>query len=565
MRRQCSITLTACALSAGALLSAPVAGAAGSTSISLDATQQHQTIDGFGTCLSQGVSYYTSPDFVNMYARDLGASMVRVPLTSDVLPKTTPVTFGSDIDADVSLLNFNNYDANNYGSFTSLANAAKLDQMKLVGSIWTPPHWMKTNYQNSPVIDVYNQVDWGNPNDPNNPDKNKPYHWWYISANSYQPVFMQYDPANPDSAGGHLSMDPTNLTQFGRYVASYVVGYRQKFGVNLSALSLQNEPVFYEPYVSCVYTPDEYVAAVKAIGHAFDDYNTAHPGNPITTKLIAPEDVGVDGGGITDRVMSYINAINADPDARKYVPIIATHGYEGANGPYGNGRANLADFQNRLASNPKPLYQMEQGGSVNQWNYIDPSTGVQDGAITVALRIHDGLVYGDDSAWFYWQTADGGPTVSTATLTEGTDTTSKKYNVAKQFFRFIRPGSVRIDASPDNLTGVNVSAYEDPATGALTVVMVNMGGDTSTTINLPAGFSAADLGMWRTSETENTAYLGTVSPSGNQVSLFVPALSVVTLSNEPGLPVPEPSSLLLMVGLAGPAVLMRRRRGGRGN
>src|SRR5205823_4060952 len=84
-----------------------------------------------------------------------------------------------------------------------------------------------------------------------------------------------------DSAGGSLVDSPENLQQFGRYVAAYVKGYEQHYGVQFYAVSLQNEPAFHEDYGSCVYSPGLYVKALKAVADAFHHYG-------IATKLMGP-------------------------------------------------------------------------------------------------------------------------------------------------------------------------------------------------------------------------------------------------------------------------------------
>jgi O-glycosyl hydrolase len=528
-----------------------VAPARAQTAITLDPSKTYQTIDGFGTCLS----YYNSPAFETMYAQDLGASLFRAAMPPDVVSLFQPVELSADIDWNVAnVMNFNN-EANKYiDGFAKSVTAQRVDQMKVIGTIWTPPHWMKTNYETAPSIDVYNEINWGG-------EPQKPYDWNQISSNTYQPALIYYGskefPQNANSSGGHLRMDRANLTNFGRYVASYVVGLREKYGVNLYGLSLQNELRFYEPYYSAVYTPDEYVQAVKAVGRAFAEYNASHPNAPITTTLVGPEDVGVDGGWITDQAMSYINAVKADPEASKYMNIYALHGYAGDGRSVGGSRGAMADFANRVKDDGRKLYQTEQGGFVPQWSHRD-GNGTQDGAIALALRIHDGLKYGNYSGWFYWQTAEYGPggDPGTASLTAGEDTSAKKYNAAKMFFKFVRPGSVRIDSNGDDPLGLNVSAYLNNENHTLTVVMVNMGGDTSTSVALPPGLEGTSFTMYRTSATENTANVGQVYATGNSLFLTVPSESVVTLVG--ALPVPEPTGLL--VGLVCVAWLLRRPR-----
>src|SRR5438067_6967930 len=113
---------------------------------------------------------------------------------------------------------------------------------------------------------------------------------------------------NNTNGGGHLIQSDDNLQQFGRYVAAYVQGFQQAYGEPLYAVSIQNELRFAEAYPSTIYYPNEYAAAVKAVGQVFQ-------AQALTTKIFGPEDVGADSGFITNNQMSFINAVTTDPQA----------------------------------------------------------------------------------------------------------------------------------------------------------------------------------------------------------------------------------------------------------
>lgn len=90
----------------------------------------------------------------------------------------------------------------------------------------------------------------------------------------------------------------------------------------------------------------------------------------------------------------------------------------------------------------------------------------------MAKHIHQGLVYGTYHAVCYWSIGEreGGLDMdSTKSAAK-----SGKFAAAKHFFRFVRPGAVRIDVSPE-LPTVALSAYVHNRDGTLTVVLVNTG------------------------------------------------------------------------------------------
>lgn len=73
-----------------------------------------------------------------------GQFMRPSPITGDDCQDGNPTNFGADIDQNVSLMNFSHSDVAITGEFMKSVYAQKLDEMKTMFSIWTPPHWMKS-------------------------------------------------------------------------------------------------------------------------------------------------------------------------------------------------------------------------------------------------------------------------------------------------------------------------------------------------------------------------------------------------------------------------------------
>jgi O-glycosyl hydrolase len=469
-------------------------------SINIATGTRFQTIQGLGTGLSSDSPVWNSK-YLQTYTQDLGASALRIALTPNILPNQ--VTLGPAVQNNTALFNFlGNYPQTNWGQFAAQAVSATGGQMKLLGSVWTPPAWMKTN--------------------------------------------------NSLGNGGSLIQTQANLTQFARYMAAYVKGFQQAYGVPLYAVSIQNEPRFAEPYASCVYSDSQYVAAINAVGAEF-----ARDG--ITTKIMAPEDVGVDGGWITQQQMGYLNALKADPTAGNYVNFYAIHGYSG-DGPLASGESYWADYYNQIAADGKQNWMTEESGENPAWIH-STTNGRPDGALAVALNMHSALAYANVNAYVYFQ-MDNGDTASAvaSTLTGSLDTTSLKYNAAKHYMKFIRPGAVRVAASPDNPTGISVDAFVEPD-NSLTIELINTSTyDTPTTIAVP-GTTYSSFAQYLTTATQPWSVLSSLTVTNHSLSLTIPADSIVTLQSTAGsasLPVPEPAviALLLPVGL----LMLRRRR-----
>jgi O-glycosyl hydrolase len=465
-------------------------------SITVNTTTRFQTMEGFGTALFSESPVWDSR-YLQEYTKDLGASILRIPLNPDILPNQ--VTLGPDLQSNVNLFNFmGNYPQTNWGQFAAQAVANKQDQMKLIASIWSPPAWMKTtNNQN----------------------------------------------------GGYLIQTSDNLTQFARYVAAYVKGFQQSYGVPLYGVSIQNELRFWEPYPSTVYSPSDYVAALKAVGAEFVR-------DGITTKIMGPEDVGVDGGDITAAQMSYINAVKADPVAAQYLSTYIIHGYSGNGVTPGSSESNWAGYWNQISANGKESWMTETSGEQTAWVSFD-SNGNPNGALSVALNMHETLAYGNVNAYVYWQMNDGKAETQN-TLEGGFDTTSLKYNAAKHYMKFIRPGAVRVAASPDNVTGISVDAFVEPD-NSLTIELINASiYPTQTTISIP-GSGYTSFTEYLTTATQPWSVIPGNTVTNGTLTLSIPANSVITLQSDGiAAQVPEPAVIGTLIPAA--ACLLRRKR-----
>lgn len=476
-----------------------------SVNVTIDPSQHFQTIEGFGTSVATAPALYESAAFQKMYYADLGSSMLRLPVRLDTLmgPDGTlasPVTLTPDLQADIALFNFNQPDVQSDGILAAASKTYGIDSVKIIGSIWSPPNWMKGP-----------EVNWQT----GQPDGNYPYVSWNLT----------------DTIGGSLIDTPDNLAQFGLFVASYVKGFQQAYGVPFYAISIQNELAFAESYSSCVYTPQLFVDAIKAVHSAFVQYG-------ISTKIIGPEDVGVGPSyvpWIAWRQMQYINAVRADPEAMADLSAYAIHGFADDSSTPGRSPAMWDQYANGRSATDYPApYNSWWTGIANDgkesWQTeMLPTDQSAAGALLLAENAQDALVQGDVSAWFDWQTADGGP-ASVHTLTSGTDETTLKFGAAQQFFRYIRPGSYRVGATPSDPTGVYVSAFVQDQEQTLTTVLINAG-STDQTVNLSvSGDPVSVYGIdRRTDATDVFADEGPVPVVNGVATIDLPAGSIVTL------------------------------------
>ncbi|HLL87901.1 MAG TPA: hypothetical protein VK324_01225, partial [Tepidisphaeraceae bacterium] len=480
--------------------------------VAIDGATMFQTIDGFGAMAPS----YTAERASLLYG-DMGASMVRIALSSRALrapgdtqynTPVTPVTLGPDLAENIAKFNFA---ASRVGNVLETVKASKSlatdGPVKVIASIWSPPHWMKGAEVN-PWTGAYVDRD---------PVTDGTQHVW--------PLVNYY---GNESSGGSLYDTPENLTQFARYVAAYVKGAELATGVPIYAVNLQNEPRFHEPYDSCVYNPALYVKAVKAVAAEFR-------ANGITTKIHGPEDVGVGpttNGWVLEQQFHFINAIRADPEAMAAVDVYSIHGY--ANDPALPSRSptNWGHYWNGRGTGPgavgikndgKPSWQTETSGRPNTWA----------GAMTTALNAQDALVHGNVSAWLYWNIEDNSTSLHNGALTAKSDPTAPKYVAAKHFAKYVRPGAVRVAATPSDPAGVYVSAYVDPSAKTLTSVLFNVG-DVPQTVNLSlSNLNVANFNVDRRSDAAGLwVDGGGVTFANGVATLTLAPQSIVTLQGK---------------------------------
>jgi O-glycosyl hydrolase len=458
--------------------------------ITIDGSKRYQTIDGFGTCLAWWKDQpYDDPKFQSMYWRDLGASILRMEfhpnaLTSNGKLDGPPIVLGENIDDNIKLFNFSAKGVKNFGQMAKAGKAMKIDEFKLIGSLWTPPHWMKTG----------------------------------ATINK-----------DGQSCAGSLKMDPENLQQFARYIAAFVKGFEQTYGVPVYAISIQNELRFKEPYNSCIYTPNEYAAAFAAVAKEFARCN-------LSTKLMGPEDVGVGEPGNSSFIanqMSFINALKKNDDAWKALSIFCIHGYAGDGAsPIAGVGENWAKYWSEIKDYGKPSWQTETSGQASNWR--KEGKNGDRGALSIALAANDALTDGNVSAWVYWQTAmDKTGKIKPEALTVGADNTSKKLAAARHFFRLIRPGAVRVDTSAIEGQPLHASAFVHEKNKTIVIQLINMGaGNTSPVLRLTNLSGVKSLSTVRTTEQETFEPRGQINVVHDSATIELPAYSIVTLSGK---------------------------------
>jgi glucuronoarabinoxylan endo-1,4-beta-xylanase len=270
-------------------------------------------------------------------------------------------------------------------------------------------------------------------------------------------------------------------------------------GIPLVAISAQNEPNYTASWDTCRYTPAQMVTFVRDfLGPALAAANQNVP-------VMAPETQGWDGFG------SFANALMADSVATGMLGPMATHYYAGT--PYEYLPAQAAG---------KVLWETEVSDDKVNKN-LDAT---MDSGVRVAAMIHDNLVKGDVSAFHYWWLMPGSGGGNGA-LTANNALLPRAYAIGN-WSRFVRPGFVRVHATPTPQDSVFLTAFIDPAGTRVVLVAINQLTNERSQDFVIAGGNVAQFVPWVTATGQNLQAQSPVSVTDGAFTYTLPGHSVTT-------------------------------------
>jgi len=156
-----------------------------------------------------------------------------------------------------------------------------------------------------------------------------------------------------------------------------------------------------------------------------------------------------------------------------------------------------------------------------------PGMGTWAEAIPLVEHLHHALVYGNVTAWLTYELYrdPGGHPVA---LYDDNGVKTHKFYTLKQYFHYVRPGAIRLETQSDQ-NDVLVTSFIHKGDNQLTIVAINrdnVAHNVDFNINSVPGLST--FNVIRTSPSENTTDLGSVSVTGSSFSYNLPSESVTT-------------------------------------
>ena len=269
---------------------------------------------------------------------------------------------------------------------------------------------------------------------------------------------------NSEGVTGKLKRE--NWADYAEYLEGYVQYLRQN-GVELDAISIQNEPDWPAEYAGCLWSQQEMAEFVKTYGPS------------ISCKVITPETIGVSD--------NYVNELNKT-DVLAGFDIYGGHQYGGIQSGY-----------KKLASKGKEIWMTEY---LINWNENTGTTRNFDYQKDVFnfFRAINTCMIGDFNAWvhyaskrYYGMLGDG-----QCGTTKGVVT--KRGYVMAHFARFVT-GMTRIGTT-FNGTSLEGSSYLSQSGDTAVVVIANEGSEeVNLTVDLP--FYTQSGQVYTTTKTKN--------------------------------------------------------------
>jgi len=303
--------------------------------------------------------------------------------------------------------------------------------------------------------------------------------------------------SNGSDIGGYLL--PENYGAFVDHINDFLA-LMEDNGIDIYAVSIQNEPDIQVSYESCDWTPG-------AMANFLAEY-----GDQIhCERIAAPESFNFD--------QSFTNTILDNPDASENVEIVAGHIYGG-----GLAAFPIAEQQGKEIWMTEYLLNLGTGNTgASPWtSYSDER--IWEESLQMLSTMHDAMTFNWNAyIWWYIQRYYSFIGDGDQGTTEGT--VLKRGIAYSHFSKYVRPGFVRIGTETSEASDLQITAYESDEQIVVVVVNPVSNGIGNVNFQVPSVSSAEVI---TTSESMNR----TVRPSrieDNRVIVGILGNSVSTV------------------------------------
>jgi glucuronoarabinoxylan endo-1,4-beta-xylanase len=299
--------------------------------------------------------------------------------------------------------------------------------------------------------------------------------------------------------GGNMIGNSSNYMNLADIQAAFVTLMKDAYGVQIYAISPQNEPEISTHYPSCMWTTTQlhdYIpylrAALNKAGHT-------------SVKIMVAEDTPW-------RIVKAAGPMG-DATTAADVAIVASHGY-GAPQPRGP-----LSFENDTGQH---VWETEVSDS-------NPYDGTITSALNYASQIHYYLENAQVNYWGYWLLDGNGEFTDNEALTDENSNIAKRAYAIGNWSRFVLPGYRMVSVT--NFTSLLVTAFTNLAGNSGTIVAVN-NGKSPVSVTFSVGTTmGSSVTPYLTSSSANLAEQTAITVSSGSFAATVPPYSIETFTN----------------------------------
>ncbi len=474
-------TFWATTQAAGLILLLVGSGTALAQTATINWTDVHQVIDGFGASDESHFGSMSQADqafFFGTGSGQLGLSLLRVGVTN-----------GSQEPGDCTSVS-----TSCAGAYVSDMKAAIANGGRVLASPWSPPAIYTTNGS-----------------------------------------------THCTDGSGNGALATANYASYATWLAHFVQSLRTEDGITLSAISVQGEPDQCTSYDSAVWSGSNLDTFIKTnLGPTFAaDGLTALIFAPEGSSYSASASSGASCGGDSS-CTQFVDGYNW----HDYQANLSGTNTVAAN-PYPSGWPSGKKYWMTEAScgvgygpsfcEPQSAFHTDMTTDGLGWAALIDQRIAGDGANAWLFWQMVDYDYGGAAS------ATDGSLMSNAA---GGSVVAKRAYVLGQYSKFVRPGYYRIDATHLPQTGVSVSAFQNTGTNSLVIIATNYtGSDVSQTFDLTNAPAFSALTPTTTSSSLNLAAQSQVSVKDNSFTYTLPADSVTTFVSSSGPTPSAPTNL----------------------
>ena len=310
--------------------------------------------------------------------------------------------------------------------------------------------------------------------------------------------------------------------EFAESWSAVLVHLRNVYGVHVKYIATTNEPEYGEPLKL---SAAELKELVKAIGQRF-----ASEG--LTTKILVSEDANI------HTALRYTKVLLNDRSVVPFAGGVSYHTYKGVRSQWVepdslvNDLINLAN-DSTIRSSGLPLYMTE-------WSPQGPDH-LNGQALVWAKHIYNVHTFARTSQVYLWYVGPLNWSTDFANSIESDGSGGlrwrKKMYAWKQFAKFIEPGSELLEIPQKVKSGTSpaVSAYLHPTSGKFTIVATNRGAANQVIdVSLQNIANTMNLDVYQTSANKNSDFINSISVTGAAFSYSLPKESITTFTGTIG-------------------------------